>query len=307
MPRKPRVHYSGAIYHIIARGNNKEFILNLDNDKKHYIYLIHKYKERFAFKLYGYVIMDNHIHLLLEVAEVADVPLSKIMQGIQQSYTQYYNHLYNRVGHVFQQRYKAILCEKDAYLLTLLKYIHNNPVRAGKTLTIDYPWSSHRSYLEGCSSLVDINFMLDYFADNMKTAVKEYIDFMDLDQPESLEMNEQVKQSYLEHTTTQTYDNSGNADNKLQMNISLEQIVKLVANKMQIDESLIGIKCRMRKIVRSRNIVIYLLVKHKLIDKVELMEKLAVSSYQITRGYYEVAQNKESQLIVKEVEREITQ
>jgi putative transposase len=69
--------------------------------------------------------MGNHIHLLLETR---DVPLSRIMQGINQSYTLYFNRKYREVGHLFQGRYKAILCDRDAYLLSLLKYIHNNPV-----------------------------------------------------------------------------------------------------------------------------------------------------------------------------------
>ena len=94
----------------MARGNNGEYIIKDEQDKKHYIDIVKKYKERYQFKLYAYCLMDNHIHMLIEVSEV---PLAKIMQGIQQVYTQHYNKKYKRTGHVFQQRYKAVLCNKD--------------------------------------------------------------------------------------------------------------------------------------------------------------------------------------------------
>ena len=88
--------------------------------------------------------MSNHVHLLLETGET---PLSKILQGVNQSYTMYFNRPYKTVGHRFQGRYKAILCDREAYLLGLLKYIHENPVRARIAETVDaYPWSSHPTY-----------------------------------------------------------------------------------------------------------------------------------------------------------------
>ncbi|WP_432404137.1 transposase [Wukongibacter sp. M2B1] len=119
MPRKPRVHYEGALYHVIVRGNNKRCIFDIDNDKLEYLKRVKKYKEKYEGKLYAYVIMDNHAHLLIEVLRT---PLSKIMQLIQQTYTQYYNKKYDRTGHVFEQRYKAILCNRDEYLLELIRY-----------------------------------------------------------------------------------------------------------------------------------------------------------------------------------------
>jgi len=81
-------------------------------------------------EIYAYVIMDNHVHLLLEVGII---PLSKIIQGIQQVFTQTYNRVHNRTGHIFEQRYKAILCDKDQYLLMLTRYIHQNLIRINHT------------------------------------------------------------------------------------------------------------------------------------------------------------------------------
>jgi hypothetical protein len=88
--------------------------------------------------------MSNHVHLLLETGSE---PLSKFMQGLQQSYTQYFNRKHHKVGHLFQGRYKAIVCEKDEYLLTLVRYIHLNPIRAKLVQRLDdYPYSGHPEY-----------------------------------------------------------------------------------------------------------------------------------------------------------------
>lgn len=132
--------------------------------------------EKFKFRLYAYVFMDNHAHMLMAADQA---PLAKIMRGIQQSYTQYYNRKYGRVGHVFEQRYKAKLCKQDSYLVNLLRYIHKNPVRAGLTKSVDYRWSSHRAYHTGDGRLVDIDFLLAFFASDIQTAIKRYRLFMD--------------------------------------------------------------------------------------------------------------------------------
>ena len=101
--------------------------MNGDIHKNKYLDILATYKEKIGFLLYAYCIMDKHVHPLVEVK---DTPLSQIMQRIQQVYTQWFNRKYNRTGHVFQQRYKALLCDKDNYFLQLIRYIHNNPVRA---------------------------------------------------------------------------------------------------------------------------------------------------------------------------------
>jgi len=184
LARKPRLEYPGALYHVMCRGNNGEFILT-EKEKPIYLTLIKKYKERYDFKLYAYCIMDNHVHLLIETGET---PLSRIMQGIQQSFTQQYNKKYNRTGHVFQQRYKAQLCDKERYLLQVIKYIHYNPVEAGIETGLDYRWSSHGSYVYGKhNQLVDLSFVLGIFSENRVTAHKQYRAFMNI-KPDKIEL-----------------------------------------------------------------------------------------------------------------------
>ena len=101
----------------------------------------------YAVTLHAYCLMPNHVHLVLRTAEAS---LARFMQSLQQSYTQRFNRRYGQVGHVFQGRYKALLCETDEYLVTLVRYVHLNPVRAGLAARAeDYPYSGHRAYLGG--------------------------------------------------------------------------------------------------------------------------------------------------------------
>jgi hypothetical protein len=122
--------------------------------------------------------MTNHVHLLIETRET---PLSKILQGINQRYTMYFNRKYRTVGHLFQGRYKVILCDRDAYLLVLTKYIHYNPIRAKITKTLQgYPWSSHHAYSRKTNSegLVDTDFVLGLFSPCKNEARRHYLRFM---------------------------------------------------------------------------------------------------------------------------------
>lgn len=144
MSRKPRIQFEGALYHVITRGNQKQKTFKDKEDFLKYLEILSKYKTLRKYFLYAYVLMSNHVHLLIEVQKTL---VSKIMQGINQSYTAYFNRKYKTTGHLFQGRYKAILCDKDEYLLSLVKYIHLNPVRAKIVkLPEEYQWSSHQSY-----------------------------------------------------------------------------------------------------------------------------------------------------------------
>lgn len=176
MAREQRIYYPGAIYHVITRGNNKEYIFSKTEEKSDYIDIIRRYKEKYGFNLYAYCIMDNHAHLLIEVGSF---PLNKIMQGIQQVFTQRYNKRYERTGHVFEQRYKSKLCNNDQYLLQLIRYIHQNPLHANILEGLSYKWSSHKEYI-GAIDLTDVEFPLKMFAKNKKDAISLYRDFVNV-------------------------------------------------------------------------------------------------------------------------------
>jgi len=145
MGRGSRIEFPGAIYHVINRGNNKNVIFLDDKDCNVFLKKLREVKEEKPFHLYGYCIMPNHFHLLIGSM---DDPLSKIMQMISSAYALYFNSRYTRVGHLFQSRYKAIICQKEDYLFRLVQYIHLNPVRAKLVEDInDYKWSSHQCFM----------------------------------------------------------------------------------------------------------------------------------------------------------------
>jgi len=145
MARRPRIHFTGALYHVISRGNRRQGVFRDEKDLKRFLDYLSQCKTRSPFRPYAYALRKNHIHLLLEVERT---PLSKIMQSILFRYTHYFNRRYRQVGHLFQGRYKAIACDKDAYLLELVRYIHLNPVRAKVVKgPEDYRWTGHLSYL----------------------------------------------------------------------------------------------------------------------------------------------------------------
>lgn len=147
MGRKPRIHFPGALYHVICRGNQGQRIFGDDTDRRRYLELLRETQQRFGFRLYAYVLMGNHVHHLIEVEKT---PLSKIMQNILFRYTRYWNRRRRKIGHLFQGRYKAILCEKENYLLELIRYIHLNPVRSQIIRDPSrYAWSSHLAYVKG--------------------------------------------------------------------------------------------------------------------------------------------------------------
>ena len=179
MPRKPRIEFEGAFYHVITRGNQRQKIFRDTADYEKFLQILTIYKNRYHYRLYVYALMGNHVHLLIETGKT---PLSKVFQGINQSYTLYFNRRYKTIGHLFQGRYKAILCDWDNYLLALLKYIHQNPLRACIAETLEaYRWCSHQAYTgkHNPLGLVDVDQVLRMFSENKVRARRHYRAYMD--------------------------------------------------------------------------------------------------------------------------------
>lgn len=270
MPRKLRVEYPGAFYHVMCRGNNGEYILT--EEKKEYVRFIMKYKERYKFKVYAYCIMDNHIHLLLETSEV---PLSKVMQGIQQSFTQYYNKKYNRTGHVFQQRYKAQLCDKERYLWQLIKYIHYNPVEAGLKQGLDYKWSSHNSYITGKNdALVEVSFILGMISENPAISQKEYRNFMNIEH-ETVPIEEYEVVSEQEDNSKQPLVKN--------RKIKLEAIINEVCKEAEVSIEETIRRTRIQKYSDVRKAIVRLSEKYSDTPQKELANKLNLPPSMISK------------------------
>jgi putative transposase len=141
MPRAPRLIMDNASYHIIARGNQKQHTFLEEEDFVKYLDLLRHYKRKYNFRLYGYCLMPNHIHLILEIKSGSD--LGKLMQGLNQTYTIWFNEKYKKVGHLWQGRYKSMIIEKDRYMFACIEYVELNPLRANIVKSpFDYPWNS---------------------------------------------------------------------------------------------------------------------------------------------------------------------
>ena len=178
MTRPLRIEFEGAFYHIISRGNEKSNIYRDKNDRKNFIDILRALVKRFQWKIHTYCLMDNHYHLLLET------PLPNLSAGMRQLngiYTQRFNRKWNRVGHLYQGRFKSYIIDKDSYLLELCRYIVLNPLQDGKVKNIeDWEWSSYHT-LGGFNSSRDVVFtdtIWSYFSNKVNKAQKQFRDFI---------------------------------------------------------------------------------------------------------------------------------
>jgi len=178
MGRPNRIQFSGACYHVMLQGNNRQDIFLSGQDRRYFLTLLKAYKDRYDLKIYAYCLMANYVHLLIETG----LPnLSKVMQGFNTAYTKYFNQHHDTVGHVFQGRYRALLVDKDSYLLELTRYIHLAPVRDGlKEKPWRYAWSSCPAYVEAQNreALVDSEPVLRCFAKNRLKQSVRYMHFI---------------------------------------------------------------------------------------------------------------------------------
>ncbi len=176
MGRYTREEIDGGYYHVIARGNNREYIFNRDIDKGYFLKLLNESRQNMRFKLMGYVLMDNHYHLLVQTG---DVKLQNIMHQINNKYSKYFNAIYERCGHVFQGRYKASVIRNELYLLKVLAYIHQNPVKAGMVKKVeDYKWSSDKFYRRKSDGFIETKMIIEMIEEGYRKSNKKYEDIM---------------------------------------------------------------------------------------------------------------------------------
>ena len=158
MARTGRKQSSTGIYHVMLRGINRSQIFLDDEDNRHFLDVLVQCREAHFFRLYAYCLMGNHVHLLIQIGEE---PLEQLMKRIGTRYVVWYNAKYCRTGHLFQDRYRSEPVQNDAYFLTALRYILNNPVKAGICRQAEtYPWSSARDYFAG-GGITDTAFATD--------------------------------------------------------------------------------------------------------------------------------------------------
>ena len=161
MSTPPREISSLNIYHVIYRGNNKQRIFEDSDDYGKFLAVLHKYQPICGFKLIAYCLMSNHIHLLIKVGEI---PMSRIFQRIIPSFVYWYNKKYERVGNLFQARFLSRPVNNSSQLLTVIRYIHQNPVKAAICSRPEhYQYSSYKDYFD--NDMIDSRFVRSVVSD----------------------------------------------------------------------------------------------------------------------------------------------
>jgi putative transposase len=197
LARPLRIEFAGALYHVTSRGNARQNIYLNNADRGSWLAVFAKVCERFNWVCYSYCLMNNHYHLFIETPEGN---LSQGMRQLNGVYTQRFNRFHNRVGHLYQGRYKAILVQKEAYLLELSRYIVLNPVRARMVnAPQEWPWSNYRATI-GLASVEDwlnTTWVLAAFGAKRSQAICQFIDFVSRGESQPSIWNDLNKQIYL--------------------------------------------------------------------------------------------------------------
>jgi len=180
MPRQPRLDIPGALHHIMVRGINKTDIFMDDQDRMNFLQRLGENITETKSSVYAWVLMSNHVHILFKSGKKGISTMRKLLTW----YAIYFNRRYNRSGHLFENRYKSILCEEDKYLLALIRYIHLNPVRSGIVKDIEaldiYPWSGHSEVMgKSKCQWMDTEYVLARFGIRKKAATNAYRRFIE--------------------------------------------------------------------------------------------------------------------------------
>jgi putative transposase len=180
MPRQARLDVPGALHHIMVRGLDKTNIFRDDEDRVRFLERLGLTVSDGKCTVYAWVLMDNHVHILFKSGKQG---ISAVMRKLLTWYAQYFNRKHRRTGHLFENRYKSILCDEDNYFLALIRYIHLNPIRANIVTTLEqldsYPWSGHRTLIgKAKHPWMDAEYALSEFGTTRRKAINEYRRFM---------------------------------------------------------------------------------------------------------------------------------
>jgi putative transposase len=181
MPRGPRLDAPGTLHHVIIRGIEQGSIVRDDTDRKEFLKRMGTLAKGLGTSIYAFALMTNHAHILLKSGPDG---LSTYMRRLLSAYAPYFNRRHKRVGHLFQNRYKSIICEEEAYFDKLVAYIHLNPIRAGMVETLQnlasYPWNGHAVMMKKVScEWMDRDYVLQFFGSEEGVARKAYLTFLE--------------------------------------------------------------------------------------------------------------------------------
>ncbi len=256
MARKKRYSLPGRFYHVMLRGNDAQTIFFEDADRYRMSLLIQEGVERYGHRIHAFCFMKNHIHLLIQLG-ITDI--SKIIQNITFRYTQYINKKYDRIGHLFQGRFKSILLDEEGYFLKLLRYIHRNPIRAHIVKSpSSYHWSSHNTYLGADDFLwITTKCGLSKFDNSLEVARKIYDLYV-----QKKESEEDLSALRNQFVDGQLLGNDNfideirkRVDQSTNLKISFHEVISLTCAHFDIDETSISSSSQSRKITIARKAI----------------------------------------------------
>jgi REP element-mobilizing transposase RayT len=278
MARPIRIEYPGAVYHVICRGNNRQGIYRDDQDRRRYLEKLSYYCRDKTVHLLAYCLMPNHVHLLLETPEGN---LSRMMQAFQTSYTVYFNKRHGRTGHVFEQRYKAMLVDKDNYLLQVSRYIHLNAVSAKLAERPQaYRWCSYGSYFKG-NGIIGLKTatVLGQLNGSKSRQLQQYREYVEGGQQDRLSNPPpQVRQQVYvgDEEFVEAIERRGKASVRAARRHSLQQIVRSVSAVTGVGETELRQRQRGEAVKASRELLCYVARRHGQASMNELAKLLQV-------------------------------
>jgi len=298
MPRHARIDTPGLLQHVIVRGVARCDIFLDDEDRQEFLQRLKTLLVETNVRCFGWAFLDNHVHLLLLPTEE---PLARLMRRLLTGYAVTFNLRHKRSGHLFQNRYKSIVCDADNYLLELIRYIHLNPVRAGVVENLEalstFRWCGHRQLLgAGDERLLCADEILALFARREKVAVARYLDFM----ADGLRWKAKVKLSSGGRRISQFF-NSALADDEhyddrilgggefteqvldaagidAQTHLSLEELISRVADYCGLEAEDLSQPCRQADIVVAKALICYWATRRCRIPGTEVAKSLGYSA-----------------------------
>ena len=305
MPRYARIDQPGLLQHVIVRGIERCTIFLDDQDRENFVGRLRLLLRETATDCYAWALLDNHFHLLLRPNRR---PLAGFMRRLLTGYAVVFNHRHGRSGHLFQNRYKSIVCDSDAYLLELVRYIHLNPVRAGKVHDLAalarYPWCGHGELLgRSALPLTQVDAVLSLFAASRKVARQAYQTFI----ADRLQESSEIKLSCGGRRASTALDPSLDEDalfddrilgggdfveqvlnaagvGRQQPPITLAELVRHVAAAMEVVPQVLSVPGKQRDVARAKAIISYLAVRRLGLKGVDVAAALGYSPSAVTQA-----------------------
>jgi REP element-mobilizing transposase RayT len=304
MPRQPRIDIPGLLQHVIFRGVARSDIFINDDDREDFVQRLGQLLNETDTRCYAWTLLDNHAHLLLMPTHQ---PLAELMRRLLTGYAVAFNLRHKRAGHLFQNRYKSLVCDDETYLLELVRYIHLNPFRAGAVTDLEelaaYRWCGHRQLAaKGGPALIDAAEVMPLFASRKKAAFEGYLQFL----ADGVKTGTRDKLSSGGRRVSQAYNSAlqdddlfderilGGGDfveqvlgvqrDRILVSIPLERVISLVAEHCKVGEEELSWPSKQPAIVRAKALICFIATRLCRDKGGAVAQRLAYSTTAVSRA-----------------------